>query len=128
MISPAEISFNYLGQLAVETTGFITGLASEPVPATKDLRGDRKYLFEIVALIQADQLQIRWRYSEQQYQQSTLKQLTQRFSSNVRSLVAHCEQPEANKMATADFSAARVDAGQLSQLIGKLQDRGGQAS
>ncbi|MEM9944617.1 MAG: amino acid adenylation domain-containing protein, partial [Cyanobacteria bacterium P01_D01_bin.36] len=71
MISPAEISFNYLGQLAVETTGFITGLASKPVPATKDLRGDRKYLFEIVALIQSDQLQIRWRYSKQQYQQST---------------------------------------------------------
>ena len=125
LMSPAKVSFNYLGQLSLETAGFITGLASEPVVATKCPRGDRSYLFEIVALIRADQLQIRWRYSQEQYYRSTIEQLSQRFSSNLQSLIAHCNRPKADSNTVAQFSAAQVDTGQLNKLMGRLQARGG---
>ncbi|MEO0515671.1 MAG: amino acid adenylation domain-containing protein [Cyanobacteria bacterium P01_A01_bin.116] len=125
LVSPAKISFNYLGQLAVETTGFITGLADEPVPETKSPKNDRSYPFEIVALIQAGQLHIRWRYSQQQYERSTLEQLGGRLHSNLISLIAHCQQPEKTAVVAADFAAARVDKSQLNKLMGKLNAREG---
>ncbi len=128
LASPAEISFNYLGQLAIDTTGFVSRLVTEPVPGTKSSAGDRAYIFEIVALIQSRQLQIRWRYSQEQYEQITMQQLSQRFSSNLKSLIAHCRQPSRETIAPASLSAAGVEAGQLNRLMNKLQSRGGRTS
>ncbi|MEO1620638.1 MAG: condensation domain-containing protein, partial [Cyanobacteria bacterium J06632_3] len=132
LTSPAEISFNYLGQLAIETAGFITGLDSDTVPvvqsSTKSPESDRKYHFEIVALIENDQLKIRWRYSGQQYQQSTLTQLTQRFVNNLKSLLADCKEgKKANSSTTPRFAAAQVDTSQLNQLMSKLKAREGKS-
>ena len=135
LTSPAEVSFNYLGQLTIETAGFITGLDSEAIPAvqssTKSPESDRKYHFEIVALIEKnqignDQLQIHWRYSKQQYQQSTLTQLTQRFANNLKSLLADCKEDNtADGSTTPRFAAAQEDTSQLNQLMSKLKAREG---
>ncbi|MGD1900081.1 MAG: condensation domain-containing protein [Phormidesmis sp.] len=128
LTSAAEVSFNYLGQLALDTAGFITSLVFEPVPAVKSLEHVCKYRFEIVALIEVDQLQIRWCYSQQQYQHSTVEQLAQRLINNLKSLIACHRQPEKKEPAATSFTAARVDDAQLSQLMSKLNAREASAS
>ncbi|MGB3298055.1 MAG: condensation domain-containing protein, partial [Phormidesmis sp.] len=127
LVSPAEVSFNYLGQLKIDTTGFITELVTEPVRNVKSEGGDRAYLLEIIVFLQSNQLQIRLRYSHQQYEQSTIQQLAQGFSNNLQSLIAHCSQPNKTPVASPKFSAAQVEAGQLNRLMGKLQARGGRS-
>lgn len=127
----------------METTGFITGLSSElsdeVQKTTKSLESSRKYRFEVIALIENNQLQIRWRYSKKQYQLSTVSQLTQRLINNLKSFIALANQEssqnsnqrnkpsEEKRTATADFAAARVNKAQLNQLMGKLKARGGQS-
>jgi non-ribosomal peptide synthase protein (TIGR01720 family) len=125
LISPAEISFNYLGQLNLDASSIIAGLAPEPVVAVKSEEGDRLYRLEVVAFIEQQQLQIRWCYSQQQYQQRTLEQLSQQLLSNLKSLITYCNRPRADSVNLANVSAARVNTDQLSQLMGKLQAREG---
>jgi len=132
MNSPAQVSFNYLGQMNQVATdnSFLNKI--EAAPASRSLERDRPYLFNIIAIIQDGQLQVKWRYSQQQYQSQTIAQLTQRFTSHLKSLVAHYshsqQSPAAQSKQKANFSAARVDDKQLNQLMGKLQRRGGQRS
>ncbi|MEL6350913.1 MAG: amino acid adenylation domain-containing protein [Cyanobacteria bacterium J06627_28] len=127
LASPAQVSFNYLGQLMIEPNEAIAGLAPEPVIALQDSTAERSYLFEIVSLIQSDQLQIRWRYSQQQYRRETIEQLCQQFSVNLRSLLDSRQSVESNSAESARFSSSPVKARQLNQLLGKLKAREGQS-
>jgi len=121
--SPAQISFNYLGELTLPDTSVVMELAPEPVTALKSPQSERRYLLEIVALIQDGQLQIRWRYSERQYYQQTIEQLSKRFCGNLRSLIA--EISSLQSVSPTKFAAARVDSGQLNKLMNKLKAKGG---
>ena len=116
-------------------------MATESVGETKDPLNQRRYLIENKASIQTNQIQIIWRYGQQQYRLSTVQQLTEQFHRNICSLIAKEEKEEtakkersaeassvADSSSAAKFSAARVDANQLSQLMGKLKARGGQVS
>lgn len=123
--SPAQVSFNYLGELTLGTTDIVIGIAPEPVPSLRDAQGKRQYLLEVIALIQDKQLKIRWRYSQKQYHQKTVEQLSQRFYSNLKSLLIDSSLAKSKRVAPANFSAARVDPAQLSQLMNKLKAKGG---
>lgn len=144
LASPAEVSFNYLGQIDKIADGIDLLQKIEAAPASRCTQANRRYLFDIVAVIQNEQLQVKWRYSQKQYQHSTIEQLTQRFISHLSSLIAHyshaqepaSDQAEAGSQDTSQapsqgqssFSAARVDSSQLNQLMDKLQRRGGKRS
>ncbi|WP_299491402.1 non-ribosomal peptide synthetase [Acaryochloris sp. IP29b_bin.137] len=121
--SPAEVSFNYLGELKVpEPDGFILGLAPEAVSAMRSPDSHCRYRLEIIALIRGEQLHVTWRYSRKLYRHSTLTQLSQRYINNLKSLIADGQQP--NQTSRSDFTAARVDTRQLNQLMTKLQAKG----
>lgn len=120
--SPAEVSFNYLGQLEVTPHGFIQGLAPEAVTALRSPENQCRYRMEVIALIRAGQLEVIWRYSQQCYQHRTLTQLSQRYLNNLKSLIAHCQEPR--DYAPSDFTATQVDAQQLQQLMATLKAKG----
>ncbi|MBE9060860.1 non-ribosomal peptide synthetase [cf. Phormidesmis sp. LEGE 11477] len=130
--SPAEVSFNYLGQMGqmIDSSNFVEKI--EAAPGSRSLDGDRPYLFNIIAIIQDGQLQVKWRYSQRQYQSHTIDQLTQRFINHLTSLIAYYSHSQTSASAQskpkANFSAARVDTSQINQLMGKLQRRGGRRS
>jgi len=141
LAAPAQICFNYLGQVDIQaldpTSGkpsFALGLAPESSGPLRDPQGESCYLLDIVALVSEGQLKLTWRYSQKLYQQSTIEQLAQRYKQAILSLLADC-QPQAivaarqspQKAAPTNFSATRVDSAQLNKLMGKLQKRGGRS-
>ena len=135
LISPAEISFNYLGQISLgqssldqahaeEPQRFIQALAAEPVGLLRSPLGKRRYLLDVIALIRGGHLQIIWRYSRQVHRRATIEAISQRYVATLRSHIAYFTQPSIEETYTpSDFAAARVSQAQLDQLLSKI--RGG---
>ncbi|MDB9527372.1 condensation domain-containing protein [Oscillatoria sp. CS-180] len=128
LISPAAISFNYLGQLQLssesDTQSLIQSLASESVGSLRSLSDRRRYLLDVIALIQAGQLQVIWRYSRAIHQRTTIEAIAQRYLATLRSYFILSSQsvPEA-AYTPSDFAAARVNQAQLDQLLSKIRGK-----
>ncbi|MEM6252542.1 MAG: amino acid adenylation domain-containing protein [Cyanobacteria bacterium P01_D01_bin.156] len=125
--SPAQISFNYLGRLDLSNSGgFIQGLAPETVTAVRHGDNACRYLMEVIAFVQsdaaADTLKVTWRYGQGCYRRRTVEQLSQRYLTNLKSLISHCD--SSANVQQAPSRASRVDSQQLSQLMSKLAARG----
>ncbi|NEQ47694.1 MAG: hypothetical protein F6K00_30800 [Leptolyngbya sp. SIOISBB] len=126
LVSPAAISFNYLGQVrldaAPDSQGLIQSLATESVGPLRSPLGDRRYLLEVIALIREGQLQVIWRYSQSVHRRATLETLTQRYLATLRSYLVPPAQPTtAANYTPSDFAAARVNQAQLDQLFSKIR-------
>ena len=123
--SPAQISFNYLGKLGLgDAEGFIQGLAPENVTAMRHGDATCRYLMEVIAFIQSGtELKITWRYGQDCYRRSTIEQLSQRYLTNLKSLISHCDSASSQQPPTG-LATTRVDSQQLSQLMNKLAARG----
>jgi len=101
----AEVSFNYFGQFdQVLPESSLFALAKESSGSAHSLRGNRSYLLEINAFVAAGQLQLDWTYSEAIHQQTTIATLAQRYIEALRSLISHCQSPEAGGYTPSDFS------------------------
>jgi amino acid adenylation domain-containing protein/non-ribosomal peptide synthase protein (TIGR01720 family) len=101
----AEICFNYLGQFAgllTESSSF--KLASESSGNGQSQRNHRSYVLEIDSLIVNGCLQINWTYSQNLHQPSTIESLAENYLENLRSLINHCQSPEAGGFTPTDFA------------------------
>jgi non-ribosomal peptide synthase protein (TIGR01720 family) len=126
LMSPATLSFNYLGQIrldsAPETQGLIQSLAPESVGQLRSPLGTRRYLLDVVALIRDSQLQVVWRYSHAVHRRATIEALAQRFRATLQSYLVRPAQPATESTYTpSDFAAARVNQAQLDQLFSKIR-------
>ena len=81
---------------------------------------NRRYLLEINAFVLRSQLQVEWTYSEQVYQQTTIEQLAEGFVEALRSLIAHCQSPEAGGYTPSDFPQANLNQKDLEQFLAKI--------
>ena len=126
LVSPAAISFNYLGHVRLNAApspqAIIQALAPEPVGSLRSPLGRRRYLLEVIALIRDGQLQVIWRYSQSVHRRATLETLAQRYLATLQSYVAPPTQPAiAANHTPSDFAAARVNQAQLDQLFSKIR-------
>jgi non-ribosomal peptide synthase protein (TIGR01720 family) len=65
------------------------------------------------------QLVIRWRYSESLYHEQTVRRLSDRYVDELRALVGLSRQVT-SVHTPSDFPLARVDQGQLDDLLSRL--------
>ncbi|MEM6714402.1 MAG: amino acid adenylation domain-containing protein [Cyanobacteria bacterium P01_C01_bin.147] len=123
LVSPAVISFNYLGQVrldaAPEPDGLIQSLATESVGQLRSPLGARRYLLDVIALVRDGQLQMIWRYSRAVHRRATIEAIAQRYQAALQSCLA-TPAPEA-AYTPSDFAAARVNQAQLDQLFSKIR-------
>jgi amino acid adenylation domain-containing protein/non-ribosomal peptide synthase protein (TIGR01720 family) len=118
----AQILFNYLGQFhQVLSERPFLGVAQEKIGATQSFLGNRRYLFEINAILHNKQLQIDWSYSKNCHQQSTIERLAQDFIATLLSLIAHCQSPEAGGYTSSDFPLASLSQATLDRILVKRQ-------
>ncbi|HEX7333782.1 MAG TPA: amino acid adenylation domain-containing protein, partial [Pyrinomonadaceae bacterium] len=104
-LSPAEISFNYLGQFdqtmqqaslfqpVHESPGLVLGPA-----------GHRTYLLEIDGGVNSGRLQLGWTYSENLHRRETIEELAQGFLEELRDLIAHCLASDPEVYVPSDFA------------------------
>ncbi|NEQ28112.1 MAG: hypothetical protein F6K28_55815 [Microcoleus sp. SIO2G3] len=77
------------------------------------MQSKRTHLLEINSGISQGCLQINWTYSNKLHRQTTVELLAQWFIEAVRSLIAHCQSPDAGGFTPSDF--AQFEQSQWSQ-------------
>jgi len=121
----AEVVFLYLGQFEQslpESSLFrLTGEFSGP---ERSPRGIRPHLLEITSFVAGGQLQLDWTYSKNLHQRETVESLIQDFTAELRSLITHCQSPEAGGYTPSDFSAAKISQKDFNKLLSKIGQSG----
>ncbi|PSB59547.1 non-ribosomal peptide synthetase, partial [Chamaesiphon polymorphus] len=117
-VPAAQVSFNYLGQFSQETS------ADEGWQLTADSGGDeqslqaaRSHLVEVNAVILAGELQVNWTYSPQVHLPATIDKLAADFLAALRSLISHCQAPDAGAYSPTDFPEADLDGDELAAIL-----------
>jgi non-ribosomal peptide synthase protein (TIGR01720 family) len=122
-IPPAEVSFNYLGQVdQVLPASAPFGLTLETVGPDHGLRGTRGYVLNIIGVVVTGRLHCEWIYSANLYQPATIADLAQDFLQALRSLIAHCQSSEVPHTPSdaAAFGWSPHDLEAITAEIGKL--------
>ncbi|MBG1241151.1 non-ribosomal peptide synthetase [Nostoc sp. NZL] len=116
----AQVSFNYLGQFdQVLKASAVLGLAQE-FKAEQSLLNQRSHLLGISGFIRAGRLEMTWTYSEKVHKRDTIERLGFGFMEALRSLIVHCQSPDAIGHTPSDFSAARLSQKQLDTFLAKI--------
>ena len=115
---PAEVLFNYLGQIDQGEAGALPlALAREPIGPSQSRRAKRTHLLEVNAEISRRRLRVSWGYSENLHRRSTIERLAAGFLAALRALIGHCRSPEAGGYTPSDFPLAGLDQQQLDRLL-----------
>ncbi len=116
----AEVVFNYQGQFDnILPEKSIFARASESVGPIHSSRGNRRHLLSVNGGISNGQLQLVWTYSQKIHRRITIERLAERFLGALRSLISHCQSPDANGYTPSDFPYAGLDQFQLDRIAGK---------
>jgi amino acid adenylation domain-containing protein/non-ribosomal peptide synthase protein (TIGR01720 family) len=103
--SKAEVIFNYLGQFdQVLPESSLFTLAQESSGSDHSSRSKRTHLLEINSGIYQGNLEISWSYSNKLHRQATIEVLAQNFVETLRSLIIHCQSPDAGGFTPSDFA------------------------
>ncbi|BAS60156.1 amino acid adenylation domain-containing protein (plasmid) [Leptolyngbya boryana NIES-2135] len=118
----AEVSFNYLGQFDRSfAASSLFGLAQESSGSCHGLQDRRSHLFEIDGMITDGQLQMVWTYSEALHHPATVEGLAQRFLEKLRSLICHCQSPDAKGYTPSDFPLAELSQDELDAVFATVE-------
>ncbi|QIR40546.1 amino acid adenylation domain-containing protein [Tolypothrix sp. PCC 7910] len=117
-LSPAEISFNYLGQFDQGLTeSSLFKLTPQSNNYNESQRNHRSYLLDIYGGVESGKFQFKWAYSQNLYHLSTIEDLAHGFITNLRSLIHHCQSPEVGGFTPSDFPLAQLDQSQLDTIF-----------
>jgi amino acid adenylation domain-containing protein/non-ribosomal peptide synthase protein (TIGR01720 family) len=122
-LPPAEVLFNYLGQLDRGTEASSLFTMSREITGGASPRTVRRHLLGVDGFIAGGSLEVEWSYSQNLYQRSTIQHLADSFASRLRAILDHCRSPEAGGYTPSDFALADLKQQQLDRLARKYQRR-----
>ncbi|WP_263143476.1 non-ribosomal peptide synthase/polyketide synthase [Pseudomonas sp. RIT-PI-AD] len=113
----ARVTFNYLGQF---DQSFAADALFRPVDeasgAAHDPDSRLPNWLSVDGQVYGGELLLRWTFSEDLYQVSTVQDLAEAYLEELQGLIAHCLEPEVGGITPSDFPLARLDQGQLDAL------------
>ncbi len=120
-VPPAQVRFNYLGQIAREELGSdVWHLTQESGGSESSKLGYRSHLLDASGLVIDGRLQIDWAYSNEIHQRSTIERLAEWFMEALKDLIARCQSPDAGGYTPSDFSKAGLSQQELDDLIAEI--------
>jgi len=114
-LPPAEVNFNYLGQLNAEHLSGAT-----PFSLARDENGKRDMLLEFVGFVVNNRLQMNITYSKNMHHRATIENLGQNFLAALRSLLAPEKSSETNGYRAADFSEANLSREEFDDILAEI--------
>ncbi len=118
-MSPAQVRFNYLGQVAQQESQ-VWQLMQESVGSESSRLGYRSHLLDVSGLVVDGRLQIDWSYSSKIHQLATIERLAGWFMEALRDLIDHCRSPDAVGFTPSDFSKSGLSQQELDDLIAEI--------
>ncbi|HEX4959260.1 MAG TPA: amino acid adenylation domain-containing protein [Thermoanaerobaculia bacterium] len=120
--TPADISFNYLGQ-ADAASGERSLFRASPAAAgpSRSPRGHRTHPLEIVGLVTDGRLRITLTYGSRAYAQETAERLAAGYAGALRQLIRQSRESE-EVFTPSDFPKAKLDARNFDKLAALLAE------
>jgi amino acid adenylation domain-containing protein/non-ribosomal peptide synthase protein (TIGR01720 family) len=113
----ARLHFEYRAAAPPARDGYTR--PAEPAGAEHDPRGWHRYPIEVQAGILGGELVVRWSHTEGPHDRETVERLAGQYLDDLRALV-DLSRHVASVYTPSDFPLARVDQGQLDQLLSRL--------
>ena len=120
-LDEAQIIFNYLGQFdqaLPENSPFAP--AGEDKGRDRDPACIRDSLIDISGSIAGNQLHIRFAFSRNLFKEETVTELAGYYIEELRTLIEHCQNPEAGGHTASDFELAKLDNKKLDKVMAQL--------
>ena len=123
-IPPTQVRFNYLGQTdQTLQSSTLFAPASESRGPGRSPKGNRTYALDILTVVAGGQLRADWSYSQGMYRTETIKALANGYIEALRSLITHCQSPDAGGYTPSDFSEANLNQQELDQFLAKITSK-----
>ena len=122
--APADLVFNYLGQLDTLVDGSsLFVFAPEGYGPWHGPRARRRHLLEINALVLDGKLEFRWSYNRHAHTAETIERLAAAYLQALRDLIAHCTMAGVGGYTPSDFPLApAIDQVTLDDIAGGARD------
>jgi amino acid adenylation domain-containing protein/non-ribosomal peptide synthase protein (TIGR01720 family) len=121
-LPPAEVSFNYLGQLDRTVPADAPLIPVETLPSHQSSpRNRRPHMLEILARVQHSRLTLDVVYDTLAHDGVTIERLADDYLAELSRLIEHCLDPRAGGFTASDFPLAALDADEaaaLARLLG----------
>ncbi|MDF5727415.1 MAG: SDR family oxidoreductase, partial [Rhizonema sp. PD38] len=122
----AEVIFLYLGQFGKSLSqSSLFKPTREFSGPDRNPQGIRSHLLEVTGLMTEGQLVLSWKYSSNVHRRETIEKLSHNFVKALRSLIIHCQSPEAGGYTPSDFLAAKIDQENLRKLLAQAAQSDG---
>ncbi len=113
-LEPAEISFNYLGQVRSESgKNKLFSLLSEDTEPTRDYGAKRPHLIDINGIVVEGELQIDWLYSSSLHESETISKWADEFQQNLQEILVYCTEIGVGGYTPSDFPLAKISQSSL---------------
>jgi len=117
-----QVSFNYLGRMDVgapDDDALLVG-ADADVGTSRSPAGERTHLLALDAAVSEGRLSAIWTYGRRVHQPATVERLAAAFADELRTMVAHCRDPQAGGPTPSDFELAGLDQGGLDAILAQI--------
>ena len=116
------ITFNYLGQFdQALPSESILAPASEKKGTEHDPGEQRSSLIDISGATGGGKLSLSFAFSKNLFRTERIQQLSETYIEQLRTLIAHCQAPEAGGRTASDFKLAGLDNKKLDKVMTQLQ-------
>jgi len=113
----APITFNYLGQFDQSfASDALFRPLDEPLGAAHDPDAPLPNELSVDSQVYGGELLLRWTFSAERYDRSTISELADAYLGELHSLISHCLQDEAGGLTPSDFPLAHLSQAQLDAL------------
>lgn len=115
--APAEIIFNYLGQLDINGSNGTLMISDEPTGPNHNPNSMRSHLLEIDVAVYQHQLKFTVRFARTIHKPTTIQAWLNQCQENLQDLINHCQTPGVGRKSPADYPLAPIDDASLQRLL-----------
>ncbi|MGW6240423.1 non-ribosomal peptide synthase/polyketide synthase [Streptomyces sp. NPDC055094] len=119
-----ELAFNYLGHFGGADDaddGWYRSLVLNP-GGEHHTAEQRSHVLEVVGAVQDGVLAFTWSYSANLHDRETVRSLAERFTAELRSLIAHCAEPDSGGCSPSDFPLVQLTQAEIDLIAGDGRD------